>query len=240
MPNYPRIQLKYFDVRGRAQFLRYFLLCRDVPFEDDRVSLAAGFEAWQAIRPDRTISGPFQKLPVLRWGDRTVCETSVIAGFLHRTLGDASLLSEAENLRHEMLISSVHVDLMMPLALLLWSDIMSPGADFGTIAKRRFERMQDHFGILERTLLEWQWLEHTAARPVMVADCILWDQINAAQDVFGDELSLEATPTLARFYRECTGRETFERLLREKPCQVTGRPGEADCVTRIRQSVTSI
>jgi hypothetical protein len=73
----------------------------------------------------------------------------------------------------------------------------------------------------------------------MVADCILWDQINTAQHVFGGKFSLEATPTLASFYRDCPARETFERLLREKPCQVTARPGEADGIGRIREFVAS-
>ncbi len=239
MPNYPRVELKYFDVRGRAQFLRYFLLCRDIPFADDRVSLAAGFEAWQAIRPDRTVTGPFQKLPVLRWGDRLIAETTVIASFLHHTLGDADRLSESENARHEMLTSSVYVDLTMAMGILLWSEVMFPGADLGTTSKRVLERIQSHLAALDRTLVEWEWLERAAARPVMVADCILWDQINAAQHVFGDRLGLDTTPTLARFYRDCPGRESFERLIHAKPCQVTGRPGEADCVARIRELVAS-
>jgi glutathione S-transferase len=203
--NYPRIELKYFDVRGRAQFLRNFLICRDIPFEDDRVSLAAGFEAWQAIRPDRTVTGPFQKLPVLRWGDRLIAETTVIASFLHHTSGDAGRLSEGENLQHEMLISSVHVDLMMAIAMLLWSEVAYSGADFGASSKRVLERIHGHLAVLDQTLVEWQWLERAVARPVMVADCILWDQINCAQHVFGGELGLDATPTLARFYRDCPG-----------------------------------
>jgi len=49
----PPVHLKYFDARGRAQFLRYFLLCREIPFEDDRVPLTADFASWLAIREDR-------------------------------------------------------------------------------------------------------------------------------------------------------------------------------------------
>ncbi len=237
--NYPRIQLKYFDIRGRAQFLRYFLLCRNIPFDDDRVSLASGFEAWQAIRPDRTVTGPFQKLPVLRWGDRLIAETTVIASFLHHTSGDAGGLSDSENLQHEMLISSVHVDLMMAIGIFLWSEVMFPGADLETTSKRVLERMQSHLAVLDQTLIEWQWLERAAARPVMVADCMLWDQISAAQHVFGGKLDLDATPTLARFYRDCPGRETFERLINTKPCPITARPGEADCIARIRDLAAS-
>ncbi len=239
MSNYPRIGLKYFDVRGRAQCLRYFLLCRGIPFDDDRISLAAGFEAWHAIRPDRTITGPFQKLPVLRWGDRLIAETTVMASFLHRSSGDVDLLSETENLQHEMLTSSVYVDLMMPLGILLWSEITFPGADFGTSSKRVLERIHGHLAVLDQTLIEWQWLERAAARPVMIADCILWDQLNAVRHVFGGRFGLDVTPTLARFYRDCSGRETFERLLESKPCPVTGRPGEEDCIARLRELVAS-
>ena len=237
--SYPSIELKYFDVRGRAQFLRNFLLCRDIPFKDDRVSLAAGFDTWHAMRPDRTITGPFQKLPVLRWGDRMIAETTVIGAFLHRTSGDADLLSETESLQHQMLISSVCSELMHPIGILIWSELSFPGADFGTSSKRVLERLQSHIAALDQTLVEWQWLERAAARPVMVADCLLWDQINAAQHVFGAKLSLDATPAVASFYRDCRGREAFERLLHSHPCAVTGRPNEAECVTRIRELVAS-
>ncbi len=239
MRTYPRIELKYFDVRGRAQFLRYFLLCRDIPFEDTRLPLGADFEAWQAIRPDRTVTGPFQKLPVLHWGDRMVAETTVIGSFLHHASGDASLLSESEELQNQMLISSVYVDLMMPLGILLWSEVTFPGANFGTNSKRVLERIHGHLAALDQTLVEWQWLDRAAARPVTVADCILWDQIDAAHDVFGDKFRLYATPTLERFYLDCPGREVFERLLHAKPCPVTARPGESECIARIREIVAS-
>ena len=56
MPPKPRIRLTYFDARGRAQYLRYYLLSRDVAFEDHRVPLSGTFSEWLAIRPDRTFS----------------------------------------------------------------------------------------------------------------------------------------------------------------------------------------
>ena len=236
MSNYPPTELKYFNVRGRAQFLRYFLLCRKIPFADERLPLGAGFEAWQAIRPDRSITGPFQKLPVLRWGDRVIAETTVIASFLQRESGDARLLSEAESLQHEMLISTVYVDLMMQIGILLWSEVAFAGADFVTSAKRILERIQSHLTVLDRTLVEWQWLELSTGRPVMVADCILWDQIDCIQHISGGKF-LDGTPTLAQFYRDCPARETFEGLLRTNPCSVTARPGEDECIARIRKLV---
>ncbi|HEU4618491.1 MAG TPA: glutathione S-transferase N-terminal domain-containing protein [Gammaproteobacteria bacterium] len=239
MPDYPRIELKYFDCRGRAQFLRGYLLHRGIPFEDDRVSMAGGFDTWQAMRADRTATGPFQKLPVLRWGDRRIAETTVIAAFVHRASGDAGLLSQEENLRHEMLISSTYIDLMMSMGILLWSELMFAGADFGATSKRMLDRVHAHLATIDPALGEWRWLERAADRPVMVADCILWDQLDSARHVFGDALRLDSTPTVARFYRDFAGRTTFERLLTEKPCQVTGRPGEAAAVARVRELVAA-
>jgi glutathione S-transferase len=105
MHDHPHIKLSYFDVRGRGQFLRYYLRCREIPFEDARVPVTPDFASWQAVREDRTITGPFQKLPLLHWGDRVVAETTVIAAFLHEVSGDAARLSAEENRRHSMLIS---------------------------------------------------------------------------------------------------------------------------------------
>jgi len=138
-----------------------------------------------------------------------------------------------------MLISSAYIDLMMSIGILLWSEVTFAGADFGTASRRVLQRIQGQLAVLDRTLVEWQWLERAASRHVTVADCLLWDQLNCAQYVFGGKFSLDATPTLARFYRDCPGREACERLLRAKPCPVTARPREAECVARIHELVAS-
>ncbi len=112
MADIPSITMRYFDCRGRAQHLRYFLRQRNIPFTDERVPLSEDFSAWQAIQPDRSRSGYFQKLPVLHWGDVLVAETSVIHHFLHKQLGDEQRLPATENLRHQMLASSCSSDIM--------------------------------------------------------------------------------------------------------------------------------
>ena len=83
MSNIPSVILRYFDCRGRAQHLRYFLRGRNIPFADERVPLSGDFSEWRAIQPDRSRSGYFQKLPVLHWGETLLAETSVIHHFLH-------------------------------------------------------------------------------------------------------------------------------------------------------------
>ena len=63
---HPPITLRYFDARGRAQFLRHYFKVRKVSFTDERVAINDEFAAWRATRDDRARTGPFQKLPVLQ------------------------------------------------------------------------------------------------------------------------------------------------------------------------------
>lgn len=235
MANHPPIKLRYFDARGRVQFLRYYLRGRRIAFADERIAVSADFAEWRAIKSDRSLAGPFQKLPVLHWGDRVVAETLMIASFLHEALGDARTLPDDENLRHGMLTSSVCEDLMTPLALLLWADIAFPGIDVGAVAKRTLEQLTHHCQALEQTLLDWHWLDRAGNRRIMLTDCLLWEELDVAQAVFGQHWSLAATPTLARFYEAFPGRASCETLLREQPCPITARPEEAAAIAKIQQ-----
>jgi glutathione S-transferase len=235
----PQITLRYFDARGRAQFLRYYLRARDIAFEDERIALSADFSAWLAIRDDRAKTGPFHKLPVLYWGDTELAETFVIAEFLHRISGDHERLSTSGNLRHAMLVSTLYVDIMLPIGTLIWADVLTPGADVPALVPRVFERIDRYLGYLDATLAEWRWLEGTKSRPLMIGDCLLWEELDVLQLVFGDHLALERHRALAQFYRDCPGRAVFEKLLGEQRCPITARPAEPDMLARIRSIVAS-
>ena len=69
----------------------------------------------------------------------------------------------------------------------------------------------------------------------MLADCLLWEELNVAQQVFGPRLSLAQTPMLARFYEEFPGRASCETLLTEHPCPITARPEEAAVIAKIQE-----
>jgi glutathione S-transferase len=228
------VTLRYFDCRGRGQFLRYYLKARDIAFSDERVPLSADFAAWATLRGDRAKTGPFQRLPVLEWDRQTVAETLVIAAFLHRANGDQARLSEQDNLRHAMLVSGINSDLMTPLGTLLWADVVMPGVDLAAYTRRVLDRARQYLEIVDRTLSEWRWLEGLRERPLMVADCMLWEELDVAQLVFGEQLQLERHAALNQFYRECPHRAVFERLLAAQPCQVTGRPAEAQALDKLR------
>jgi glutathione S-transferase len=234
MPANPKVTLRYFDARGRAQFMRYYLLARSIAFEDERVPLSADFSAWLGIRDDRAKTGPFHKLPVLYWGDSELAETTVIADFLHRISGDHDRLSTSGNLRHAMLVSSLYVDIMMPIGNLIWADVATPGVNLPALVARTLERLERHLRYLDETLAEWRWLEGAKSRPLMVGDCMLWEELDVLHVVFRERLALERYPTLLQWYRDCQARPVFEKLLEEQPCQITGRPAEADALAAVR------
>jgi glutathione S-transferase len=235
--NFPPIVLRYFDCRGRAQFIRHYLACRELAHVDERVALSPGFEAWQAMRGDRGRAGTFHKLPVLHWGERLVSETLVINAFLHRASGDEELLSEAENLRHAMLVSSLVSDVMTPIATLIWADLAFRGVDVGALAQQSLGRLRTHFASLDRTFEEWDWRRTAQMRPLMLIDCLLWEEIDVVQHVFGEHLRLHEFATLARLYHESPGRAVFEKLLAAQPASVTGRglAGEDEALAKIRE-----
>ncbi len=241
MSSVPPVVLRYFDCRGRAQFIRHYLACRELEHADERVALSPGFEAWQAMRGDRARAGAFHKLPVLHCGERLVSETLVIQAFLHRASGDEELLSEAESSRHAMLSSSLYHDVMLPIGILVWADLALRGVDVGALAHQSLGRIRTHFGSLDHTLEEWDWCRTAEKRPVMLTDCLLWEEIDVAQRVFGEHLRLEEFGTLSRAHHESPGRATFEGLLASRPVSVTGRgvASETEALTKIRELLSS-
>ena len=237
MTDTPNLVLRYFAARGRAQFLRYYFRIRDIPFVDEEVELSADFAAWTAIRGDRTKSGPFQKLPVLHCEGQQIAETPVIATFVHEHFGDARSLSASENLQHAMLASCLYVDVMMPIGMLIWADLAFVGVDVSAAAKRTLERMNAHLHNIERTLIEWQWFARADKRPTTVADCLLWDQLMTATQVFGKHLKLSDHETLSGFFGEFPARAQCLKMLQTHPCQITGLPGEPEALAAIRDGL---
>ena len=234
---HPPITLRYFDARGRAQFLRYYFKARKVSFTDERVPIGDEFAAWRAMRDDRARTGPFQKLPVLHWGDRLIGETLMIAAFVHEASGDAGSLSDDDNMRHGLLTSSLYTDMLTQLGILLWAEVMYPGADLGPAAKRTLDRLKALCQAVEQSLVDWRWLDRLRNRRIMLADCLLWEELDAARVVFGPHWSLAATPTLARFYDDFPGRGFCEAVLAERPCPITARPNEPEGIVKIQQSI---
>jgi glutathione S-transferase len=231
------ITLRYFDARGRAQPLRYYFAARGIAYTDERVSLTAtGSNAWPDMREDRARVGPFHKLPVLRYGDRMIAETLVIDAFVHRALGDEARLSDEENLRHSMLISSLYSDVVFPVGMTLWAEAIYVGLDYPAFVRQLLGRVRGLLVRIDQTLAEWGWAVAARSRPVMLADCLLWEELDSLQHVFGEHVRLDQMPTLSRLYLEAQGRAAFQKVLASRPAPVTGRGSvaEAEIIGRIR------
>ncbi len=237
--NHPSVTLRYFNARGRAQFLRYYLSVRNIPFDDERVSIGNGGAEWFAIKPDESLTGPFHKLPVLHWGERQIAETLVIAAFLHREVGDAALLSDEENLRHEMLISSLYNDVVLPVGMMIWAPAMYEGMKLEVAVPKSFARITAHLSVLDSLLGEWQWSQKMQRRPILLADCLLWEEIDVLLTIFGSHVALDTLPALEAFHERYRSGTAFEEILKQHPCQFTGMPNEPETIEAIREVLSS-
>lgn len=234
----PAITLRYFNCRGRAQAFRFYLQARKHTFVDARVSISEGFAAWQQIKTQLQLSGPFTRLPILLWGDQQIAETVVIHDWLHHKLGDAAKLTEQENLQHAMLSSSLRSELMTPSAMLLWQELMHPGTDVKNSAAPALKRSVDHLALLEASLLSWHWFDKMKTRPLMLADCLLWEMLDWIDGIFGEAVLWSLLPSLREFHQHNEHAALFRRMLAEHACHYTACPQEADVLGRIALALT--
>lgn len=238
MPDYPAITLHYFDLRGRGQSIRALLTHHQVPFTDDRIVLAKDNSNWPAIREDRTISGDFQKLPCLQWGDLSLNEALVILEFLDRQLADADAMDSRSWIQHRQLTSSAFLDLLVGCINLIWCDIFHPETNVAAATGILKRRTQLHLATLEHTLKAWDWLGQMTTRPVMASDAVLWEALDVIRLTFDEHVSFDDMEVLSTFYDKCPCANTFKKLLSEKPRNITGRPGEPDALMLIHESLS--
>lgn len=237
MPDTPAVTLHYFDLRGRGQFIRALLSHRGIAFTDDRIKLAKDNSNWPQLRNDRDRTGDFQKLPCLQWGEHRLNEVLVILEFLDRTLGGVDETDTVAWLRHRQLTSSAFLDLLVPCINLIWCDVFHPGTDVPAATAILRRRLGLHMVTVNRTLAEWDWLDAMPGRPVMAADAVLWEALDMIRTTFDDRVSFEELDVLSAFYDDCPGAPTFRKLLGVKPMTITGRPGEADALQVIHESL---
>lgn len=228
------IKLRYFEARGRAQFLRYYLRVRNVDFIDERIPIEPDFASWMAIRGDSSLTGAFHKLPVLEADGLLLAETSVITNYLHERLGDSVALDERSDLQHRQLLSALNDDVTIAAGTLLWSEIIYAGLDFAAFTKRSFERLTRSLQAIEDALVEWRWLERMNLRPIMLADCRLWECIDVCRTIFGEHLKLETLPSLDTIHRRYRSGTAFSELLAEAPCPISARQDEHKVIAQIQ------
>lgn len=80
----PDIKLTYFNIRARAEPARLILAQAGVKYQDERLpNYWEEPEPWARLKPEV----PFGQLPVLRYGDATVSQSTTINRFLAREFG---------------------------------------------------------------------------------------------------------------------------------------------------------
>jgi glutathione S-transferase len=235
-----RITLRYFDARGRAQFIRYYLTCREIDFDDDRVPLGAGFSEWLALRDNQAVTGPFKRLPVLQFDDEQVSEALVIANFVHDRLGDAGRLTQKDNLRHSMLLSSLYGDLLIPLGMLVWASRMYPGVDLRAHLELVVGRLRNYLAVLDQALADWGWLATARDRGPTLGDCLIWEELDALEAILGGFIALEDFPTLRAFHAEHPAQPTLLAYRDAHPCPFSGNPSERESIQSIHNVLSSI
>lgn len=116
-----KLELRYFDIHGTAQVLRYLLEDLAGPGSWSETGIPVGSEQWRALKADRSFS-PFGTLPVLAFEDADgehveVAQVLAIAMFLARrfdVLGAAA--PDLKGLaRIEQLVSCAYLDIIFVL-----------------------------------------------------------------------------------------------------------------------------
>jgi glutathione S-transferase len=222
--------LRYFTCRGRAQPLRDALSDAGVPFQDICVT------DWRTRPQPASVAGLFASLPTLTWDGVEACETlpiaRLVADRLHHTRG----LSEQRMIELEAVCSAMYTDVMVPIAQVIWCDVLFPGADARDVTKRRVPRWVSK---LERgaALLgdDHRFLGGDA--PV-VADFFLFEAFDAVRTLLGPPHSprLERElPRLARLTSDMLGRPRFASCHARRPPRFTGRPDELEVLARVHE-----
>lgn len=107
----PTYKLKYFDLRARAEFIRYMLVLKGVDFEDSRIK-----GTWATEKPKT----PFGQVPVLTIDGEEFTESHAIARYLAREFGFYGKTNK----------DGFEIDRMMGL----WQDVLD------TCTKSHFEK----------------------------------------------------------------------------------------------------
>lgn len=80
-----KLRLRYWNVRGRAQAVRYMLeeITHDHPnvdYQEHVEYLDKATEVWSQRKSDDIIAGPFHNLPVLYWNDKQIFGQTLTIG----------------------------------------------------------------------------------------------------------------------------------------------------------------
>jgi hypothetical protein len=228
-----RVELRYFEIRGRGQPLRDLLLeaaaaDATLVFEDLQLS----FGDWDRRQQDAEISGAYRALPTLSWDGQVLQETLPIATFLSARLGHYGGRDALAIARLEAISSLCFTDIAATIGLILWAEVDFPGVDLAQAYPRNLSRILAKLASLDASAPEQGWF-------------------GGAQPVASDFFALEAWESLcqllgaraaalpARFSRlhalaeRTRARPALARGWAARPARCSGNPDEPDVLARL-------
>ena len=120
---------------------------------------------------------------------------------------------------------------------MIWAERMYAGLDFPAYITRAFERLMQSLRSIEEALLEWRWLDQLPTRPIMLADCRLWECVDVCRTIFGEQLDFASLPTLETIHQRYSSRTAFSELLAESPCPITAHTNEPEVIALIQSTL---
>ena len=124
---------------------------------------------------------------------------------------------------------------MTPIAMLLWAELMYPGADSAPSRSARSSASSSTIRALDQSLGEWRWFDRRAIAASCSSTACSGKSSTSRSRCSGRVCRWPQTPMLARFYEEFPARPTCEALLADQPCPITARPEEAAAIAKIQQ-----
>lgn len=220
------ILLRYFDCWGRVQGLRYFLHDQGISFTDERIEkLEATDGRWierQSHSPESLNS--FRALPVLEWGDERIEQTEAISLFLTIERGILAPTDVESLVRHTSIFAFAHQDLVLPMALFLWTPVFSPEKDLKRVAEENAQLIAGRACAIS-SFIEAATGPFLFGSSPSVADCGLYCAGEAAELLFGRRFSWGSSATQAwkgRMHERLSAHPSWGL----RPTDISGSPVE--------------
>ncbi|CAM4891453.1 unnamed protein product [Rotaria socialis] len=196
-----KIRLRYWNVRGRIQPVRFMLedvaaKYPNVDYQEDFELLEKAAEQWPIHKADSKISGPFGNLPVLTWNDTDIiAQTLPIGQFIARKFG---LI--------DGVVSCAYTDVIMSLFLILYSQVEfdNPEHAYAMLVKKIAGDFKMLNNLLAKSSTPFFYDQHEPT----IADYFVFYAFTLAKDFHSALLPTEEDSEALR---------KFEQVMRERP-----------------------
>lgn len=228
-----KISLRYFDCRGRAQAIRFYLAEKDILFRDVRVPLENISDSWGVSKKDPEVAGLLGKLPIVEWGDLKISETMVISCYLHNKF-DSYKYTAKQNLLVKTIISSVYTDIIIPLGTLIWLDIIMPKSSTKDYLLRTIPNVEGLFERYEQILTNEKSSFLGGDQPT-IADYFTFEAIQIFLKIFKfrEKFFQTGYPQLTKMHEKLIKEKGVATCINSIPEQITGRPNEKKRILEI-------